>query len=206
MTEKTIDEVLLDVQNELKAPKNQYNSFGKYKYRSTEDVLEALKPILKSKGLSLVLSDSIEQVSDRVYVKSTARLMYKKTSIEVSAFARESITKKGMDDSQITGTASSYARKYALNGMFLIDDSKDADSDEFKNQTNSQNNQQKQNQEQEPPKLTIKQKFEKNLEWVNKNFHPELGLINSWKEMTPDKALKAISEYVKAMKEQQKEE
>jgi hypothetical protein len=97
-----------------------------------EDILEALKPILKSNSLTLILDDSIEIAGNRVYVKSTAKLQNSDgESIENHAFARESETKKGMDDSQITGTASSYARKYALNGMFLIDDTKDADTDEY---------------------------------------------------------------------------
>lgn len=154
MTEKNINNLLVEVQSELKAPKSQYNSFGKYNYRSTEDILEALKPILKEKNLTLVVLDDVVQVSDRVYIKSTAKLSYDQESIEVTAFARESLTKKGMDDSQITGTASSYARKYALNGLFLIDDSKDADSDEFSKQNKSQKN-----SEQKPkqPKITLEE-------------------------------------------------
>lgn len=154
MTEKNINNLLVEVQSELKAPKSQYNSFGKYNYRSTEDILEALKPILKEKNLALVVLDDVVQVSDRVYIKSTAKLSYDQESIEVTAFARESLTKKGMDDSQITGTASSYARKYALNGLFLIDDSKDADSDEFSKQNKSQKN-----SEQKPkqPKITLEE-------------------------------------------------
>lgn len=154
MTEKNINSLLVEVQSELKAPKGQYNSFGKYNYRSTEDILEGLKPILKEKNLVLVVFDDVVQVSDRVYIKSTAKLSYDQETIEVTAFARESLTKKGMDDSQITGTASSYARKYALNGMFLIDDSKDADSDEFSKQNKSQKN-----SEQKPkqPKITLEE-------------------------------------------------
>ena len=154
MTEKNINSLLVEVQSELKAPKGQYNSFGKYNYRSTEDILEGLKPILKEKNLVLVVFDDVVQVSDRVYIKSTAKLSYDQESIEVTAFARESLTKKGMDDSQITGTASSYARKYALNGLFLIDDSKDADSDEFSKQNKSQKN-----SEQKPkqPKITLEE-------------------------------------------------
>ena len=154
MTEKNINSLLVEVQSELKAPKGQYNSFGKYNYRSTEDILEGLKPILKEKNLVLVVFDDVVQVSDRVYIKSTAKLSYDQETIEVTAFARESLTKKGMDDSQITGTASSYARKYALNGLFLIDDSKDADSDEFSKQNKSQKN-----SEQKPkqPKITLEE-------------------------------------------------
>ena len=124
------------VQNELKAPKNQYNSFGKYKYRSCEDILEGLKPVLKKNKATLHISDSIETISDRIYVKATAVFIDIEdgTSIVNEAYARESDAKKGMDDSQVTGATSSYARKYALNGLFLIDDTKDADSDEYQNQ------------------------------------------------------------------------
>lgn len=127
----SIYEKLLNVQAELKAPKGQYNSFGKYKYRSCEDILEAVKPLLKKYGLSLRLTDEIVLVGDRFYLKATAFLHDGEEGIFNTAFAREDLEKKGMDGSQITGTASSYARKYALNGLFLIDDTKDADTDEF---------------------------------------------------------------------------
>ncbi|UZT82120.1 ERF family protein [Caproicibacterium sp. BJN0003] len=128
-----IESQLLEVQKELKAPKGQYNSFGKYNYRSCEDILEAVKPILSKNGLSLVLSDSVILSGDWHYIMATARLKNADgEAIEVTAYARESQSKKGMDDSQITGTASSYARKYALNGLFLIDDTKDADTDGYK--------------------------------------------------------------------------
>lgn len=117
---------LSKIQKELKAPKNQYNSFGGYKYRSCEDILEAVKPLLD--GLVLTVSDDIIAVADRVYVKATATITDGVDSISNYAFARESLTKKGMDDSQITGATSSYARKYALNGLLCIDDTKDADA------------------------------------------------------------------------------
>ncbi len=133
------------VQTELKAPKGQYNSFGKYKYRSCEDILEAVKPLLDAKGCTLIVSDAMENIGDRYYIKATATIFDRETgeSVSNSAYAREEDTKKGMDGSQITGTASSYARKYALNGLFLIDDTKDADTDEYKNtQQNSQQNSQ----------------------------------------------------------------
>jgi hypothetical protein len=133
-----ITEQLLNVQAKLKAPKNQYNKFGQYYYRSCEDILEALKPLLKENGLTLVLDDSIEMVGNRTYVKATATVQNADgETISNHAFARESESKKGMDDSQITGTASSYARKYALNGLFLIDDTKDADTDQYHEQTQS---------------------------------------------------------------------
>lgn len=131
----TFIERLADVQSRLKAPKGQYNSFGKYKYRSCEDILEAVKPLLREHGLILTLSDSI-CVEDshvgpgyaRYYVKSIATVTDGEKLMTASAYAREDDVKKGMDGSQITGTASSYARKYALNGLFLIDDTKDADA------------------------------------------------------------------------------
>lgn len=134
-----IYEKLMNVQQELKAPKGQYNSFGKYKYRSCEDILEAVKPILKENKLVLQLTDLVIPASEtRFYIKATARLIDTEATennvIENIAFAREEDAKKGMDGSQITGTASSYARKYALNGLFLIDDTKDADTDEYHNQ------------------------------------------------------------------------
>jgi len=120
---------LVTVQSELKAPKGQTNSFGKYKYRSCEDILEALKPILKDQGLTLTLSDDIWLVGTRFYVKATATISAEKgESLSVTAYAREEESKKGMDGAQVTGAASSYARKYALNGLFCIDDTKDADT------------------------------------------------------------------------------
>lgn len=120
---------LIRIQNELKAPKGQYNSFGKYSYRSCEDILEAVKPLLSSYDCILTLSDEITLVGERYYVKATAVLMNGTGErAEVSAYAREEADKKGMDGSQITGAASSYARKYALNGLFCIDDNKDSDT------------------------------------------------------------------------------
>ena len=122
---------LVNIQAELKAPKNQVNSFGKYKYRSAEDIIEAVKPILFKYQTALLISDEIVQVADRVYVKATAMLIdetNEELPIKVYGWAREEEVKKGMDAAQITGSASSYARKYALNGLFAIDDTKDADS------------------------------------------------------------------------------
>lgn len=119
---------LLNVITELKAPKGQRNNFGNYNYRSCEDILEAVKPLLLKHSLMMSINDDVVSVLDRVYVKATVTVWNDKESKQVSAFAREAETKKGMDESQITGAASSYARKYALNGMFLIDDTKDADS------------------------------------------------------------------------------
>ena len=124
----TLHDKLLNVQQKLKAPKNQVNQFGKYKYRSCEDILEAVKKLLGEEGLVLTISDEPIVLGDRFYVKATATVSDGTTSISTTALAREPETKKGMDDSQITGTASSYARKYALNGLFCIDDTKDADT------------------------------------------------------------------------------
>lgn len=131
MSEKTnIYQKLMSVQSELKAPKNQYNSFGKYNYRSCEDILEGLKPLLKANKAIIILNDVIEQIGDRYYIKAVAAFVDIETGekLEVTALAREEESKKGMDGSQVTGTASSYARKYALNGLFCIDDTKDADA------------------------------------------------------------------------------
>ena len=132
-----IYEKLMKVQSELKAPKNQRNNFGGYNYRSCEDILEAVKPILKENGLTLTIKDDIVNIGTRYYIVAIAELIDIESGdkIATQAQARESETKKGMDDSQITGTASSYARKYCLNGLFLIDDTKDADTDEYKKLT-----------------------------------------------------------------------
>lgn len=126
----TIHEKLMNIQSELKAPKGQYNSFGKYKYRSCEDILEAVKPLLKDNKAALTITDDVINLGDRFYVKAIAKLTDIETSesIEVSALAREDEAKKGMDLAQITGSVSSYARKYALNGLFCIDDTKDSDT------------------------------------------------------------------------------
>ena len=124
----TIHEKLIQIQSELKAPKGQYNSFGKYKYRNCEDILEAVKPLLKKQGLAIRLSDDIVMIGSRYYVQATAEITDGESSIKAVAFAREEESKKGMDGSQVTGAASSYARKYALNGLFAIDDTKDSDT------------------------------------------------------------------------------
>lgn len=135
---------LAEVQRKLIAPKNQYNSFGKYKYRSCEDILEGVKPLLSEVGATLTITDEIVPCGDRIYVKATATFtdIESQEKIINSAFAREEESKKGMDSSQVTGATSSYARKYALNGLFCIDDNKDPDTEEFKNQQNSGQGQQ----------------------------------------------------------------
>lgn len=121
-------EKIVAIQSELKAPKGQYNSFGKYNYRSCEDILEGVKPLLAKHGLVLTIRDGIELIGDRFYVKATATITDGKEQLSTEAYARESADKKGMDASQVTGATSSYARKYALNGLFAIDDTKDADT------------------------------------------------------------------------------
>jgi hypothetical protein len=123
----TIYERLSDIQLRLKAPKSQYNSFGKYNYRNCEDILEAVKPLLSEHKLFINISDTVEYIGERYYIKATVTLSDGENSISSHAYAREEEMKKGMDSSQVTGASSSYARKYALNGMFAIDDTKDSD-------------------------------------------------------------------------------
>lgn len=132
----SVYEKLSKVQSELKAPKGQYNSFGKYKYRSCEDILEAVKPLNAKYGVVLTVGDEVVEISNRFYVKATATFVDIESGEKIinTALAREDDAKKGMDGSQITGTASSYARKYCLNGLFCIDDTKDADTDEYRHQ------------------------------------------------------------------------
>lgn len=128
-----IQERLAAIQRELKAPKGQFNAFGKYKYRSCEDILEAVKPLLGT--ATLTLSDTLEMIGDRYYIKAMATLTEGDQAVDVTAYAREAADRKGMDESQITGGTSSYARKYALNGLFLIDDCKDADTQDNTKET-----------------------------------------------------------------------
>ncbi|MBF0232839.1 MAG: ERF family protein [Desulfamplus sp.] len=137
---------LLLVQSQLKAPKGQLNKFGNFKYRSLEDIVEEVKPLLVQHTLSLTLSDTVKQIGDRFYIEATALLVNAEKPEEkiiTTALAREAATKKGMDESQITGAASSYARKYCLNGLFNIDDTKDADTQPPINQKSSTQNNQK---------------------------------------------------------------
>lgn len=147
MAAKTLQQKLIEIQAELKAPKSQFNKFGGYNYRNCEDILEAVKPLCAKHEIVPLLSDEIVMIGDRFYIKATAKVTDGKDEIATTAFARESKDKKGMDESQITGSASSYARKYALNGLFCIDDTKDADF-----MDNSQSNKQQQPKPQQPPK------------------------------------------------------
>lgn len=158
-TNKTLIEKLSLIQVELKAPKNQYNSFGKYKYRNCEDILESAKPICNKNRTTLTIHDDIVVKGERYYVEATATLYDwdSKDEITVSALAREEDSKKGMDASQVTGATSSYARKYALNGLFNIDDTKDTDSEEHQTQKKASEQQPEQAPQQNVPKVTAKQ-------------------------------------------------
>lgn len=135
----SVHEKLKNIQTKIKAPKNLYNKFGKYYYRNAESICEAVKPYLKKEGCTLTLNDEIVEKGGRIYVKATATFTDSEDchSISTVAYARESDSQKGMDSAQLTGSTSSYARKYALNGMFLLDDTKDMDTNEFKMQSNA---------------------------------------------------------------------
>ena len=150
-----IYEKLMNIQQELKAPKGQYNDFGKYAYRSCEDILEAVKPLLKKEKVVLTISDELQYIGNRYYIKATATLIdtESEATISNSAYAREEETKKGMDGSQITGASSSYARKYALNGLFGIDDNKDSDT------TNIQSKEKKEDKKASPKQIELIQKY-----------------------------------------------
>ena len=191
---KELIEKLTKVQNELKAPKNQYNSFGGYAYRSCEDILESVKPLLKEQGLCLTITDTIVQWGYRYYVKATARLTDGECEIENEAFAREAESKTKMDDSQITGAASSYARKYALNGLFCIDDVKDADA------TN------KHGQDEKSPSEKAKETREKNKA-INEDLkHRATLVIDAMKtlkrKLTKEERFKAESMLAELQKEE----
>lgn len=152
---KEINIKLMNIQQELKAPKGQYNSFGKYAYRSCEDILEAVKPLLKKEKVVLTISDELQYIGNRYYIKATATLIdtESEATISNSAYAREEEAKKGMDGSQITGASSSYARKYALNGLFGIDDNKDSDT------TNIQSKEEKEDKKASPKQIELIQKY-----------------------------------------------
>lgn len=137
MNQTKLTEKLAKIQVNLKAPKKLYNSFGKYKYRNVEGIQEALKPMLDEYKVTVTLADEIVEVGGRVYVKATATIADCESgeALSVSAYAREAESKKGMDDAQVTGATSSYARKYALNGLFLLDDTKDVDTEEYQSQS-----------------------------------------------------------------------
>lgn len=159
---KKLVELLAEVQSELKAPKGQRNSFGKYNYRSAEDIVEAVKPLLNSRGLILNLSDSMDVVGERYYIKATASVISGDgESVCSIGYAREALSQAGMSDGQVTGATSSYARKYALNGLFAIDDTKDLDSDEYQGKGRKET----------APLPTVPKTNDKEvkLDWLNKN-------------------------------------
>lgn len=166
---------LLAIQSELHAPKGQHNDYGNYYFRSCEDILEAVKPICQKYGTVLTLVDDVAQVGTRYYIKATARLVDIETgeAQEARAYAREGESKKGMDDSQVSGSASSYARKYALNGLFCIDDAKDADTNAYTAQTRKEqkNTNSQRNANPAPPPKVVKckdcQKPITDVTWAN---------------------------------------
>lgn len=187
-----IYEKLMNIQKELKAPKGQYNSFGKYKYRSCEDILESVKPLLEKYKATIILTDKLEQIGERYYIRAMAILIDTESdnSIENTAYAREEETKKGMDGSQITGTSSSYARKYALNGLLLIDDTKDADADEF----TKENNKGKTKEEPKEKKITPGQLKVLSKLYTGDNLVKllELNKIDKLEDMSMEKANEII--------------
>lgn len=151
MTDEIKVPILTQIQNELKAPKSQYNSFGKYKYRNAEDIEQALKPLLAKYGATLTIDEDVRMVGDRIYFVETARYKDQEQEVKAQGWARESQNKKGMDDSQISGATSSYAVKYALAKLFLIDDTRDTDSNEY------------QRKQQKPAKIKVKKLTEDEL-------------------------------------------
>lgn len=186
---------LLQIQSELKAPKGQYNSFGKYKYRSCEDILEAAKPICAKYGVILTLSDELVNIGDRYYIKATARITDGEgNTTEVTAYAREEENKKGMDGSQITGTASSYARKYALNGLFLIDDTKDHDSNERRGESREREELGEDNLEPEPSKVWRDKVYDYCLS--NGITHKELAKDYKLDKNTTEERFKEVYEHL----------
>jgi hypothetical protein len=170
---KTLHQKLVEIQQKLKAPKGQFNEFGNYKYRSCEDILEAVKPLLKEREMLISIQDEMIQLGERYYIKSTVEVTDGKEIKTTTAYAREPQSKKGMDESQITGASSSYARKYAINGMFAIDDTKDADTQDNTEKPETQENTEKPN----PIEMITKkieqcdniEKLNKMEEWVKKS-------------------------------------
>ncbi|MDQ7160281.1 ERF family protein [Lactococcus lactis] len=194
---KNITQKLIKVQSELKAPKGQKNTFGNYNYRSAEDILEAVKPLLSEQGLLMTITDIIEQIGERYYIQAKVTITDGEDTVEVTGYARESLNKKGMDDSQITGTASSYARKYAMNGLFLIDDTKDSDSNE--NRTERENRAKKADVEAEREKQAkiakLNAQYERALKAANDNEAP-MELLTKWNKLPKAAALKEIAEWI----------
>lgn len=183
---KKINIKLMNIQQELKAPKGQYNDFGKYAYRSCEDILEAVKPLLKKEKVVLTISDELQYIGNRYYIKATVTLIdtESEATISNSAYAREEETKKGMDGSQITGASSSYARKYALNGLFGIDDNKDSDT------TNIQSKEEKEDKKASPKQIELIQKY---YQGENLTKLLEVNNIDKLEDMSINKASEILS-------------
>lgn len=187
------------IQKELKAPKNQKNTFGNYNYRSAEDILEAVKPLLAKYECSMFISDAIEEIGGRHYVKATVTFLSPQDqAISVSAYAREEETKKGMDGSQITGASSSYARKYALNGLFLIDDTKDSDF------TNTHGKDEKEPDKEVKPMVDIKARL-KALETDLKKCKTRADVATIWNANKDLHSNKEFEDFVKQIGEKLKE-
>lgn len=183
---KEINIKLMNIQQELKAPKGQYNDFGKYAYRSCEDILEAVKPLLKKEKVVLTISDELQYIGNRYYIKATATLIdtESEATISNSAYAREEEIKKGMDGSQITGASSSYARKYALNGLFGIDDNKDSDT------TNIQSKEEKEDKKASPKQIELIQKY---YQGENLTKLLEVNNLEKLEDMSINKASEILS-------------
>ena len=177
----SVNDKLLMIQKDLNAPKSQYNSFGNYSFRSCEDITEAVKPLLEREGLVLSMSDEIKQIGNRYYIEATASVIdvVEGDRIDVKAYAREQENKKGMDMAQITGAASSYARKYALNGLFAIDDNKDPDSTNKHGKGKNKDGNSKKDKKNKQSKKTITEST--------------LAKINEWIDVANDKAGEAYS-------------
>ena len=192
---KEINIKLMNIQQELKAPKGQYNDFGKYAYRSCEDILEAVKPLLKKEKVVLTISDELQYIGNRYYIKATATLIdtESEATISNSAYAREEETKKGMDGSQITGASSSYARKYALNGLFGIDDNKDSDT------TNIQSKEEKEDKKASPKQIELIQKY---YQGENLTKLLEVNNLENLEDMSINKASEILSKLFKKKDEE----
>lgn len=192
---KEINIKLMNIQQELKVPKGQYNDFGKYAYRSCEDILEAVKPLLKKEKVVLTISDELQYIGNRYYIKATAILIDTESEaiISNSAYAREEETKKGMDGSQITGASSSYARKYALNGLFGIDDNKDSDT------TNIQSKEEKEDKKASPKQIELIQKY---YQGENLTKLLEVNNLEKLEDMSINKASEILTKLFKKKDEE----
>lgn len=194
---KEINIKLMNIQQELKAPKLQYNSFGKYAYRSCEDILEAVKPLLKKEKVVLTISDELQYIGNRYYIKATATLIdtESEATISNSAYAREEETKKGMDGSQITGASSSYARKYALNGLFGIDDNKDSDTTNI----SSKEDEPKEEKKASPKQIELLSKY---YQGENLTKLLEVNNLEKLEDMSINKASEILSKLFKKKDEE----